>query len=109
MSLSKTALNTLIAGAFAVSLAAAASTGAFAMDDAAADTKEKCYGVVKTGHNDCADLAKVHSCMGQATVDSSASEFVVLPKGVCEKLVGGTLGAAEGTDTMTHEHEGKDG
>ncbi len=88
MSLSRNALNTLIAGAFAVSLAGATGSAAFAQGDAAA--KEKCYGVVKAGHNDCADAAKTHSCMGHAALDGDGGDFVALPKGVCEKLAGGT-------------------
>lgn len=88
MSLSRNALNTLIAGAFAVSLVGAAGSTAFAQGEPAA--KEKCYGVVKAGHNDCADMAKTHSCMGHAALDGSGGDFVALPKGVCEKLVGGT-------------------
>jgi uncharacterized membrane protein len=44
MSLSKNALNTLIAGAFTVALAGAAGQAAFAEEGMAA--KEKCYGVV---------------------------------------------------------------
>ena len=88
MSLSRNALNTIIAGAFVVSIAGAGSI-AHAADKASA--KEKCYGVVKAGQNDCADMAKTHSCQGKATVDGSGGEFIALPKGVCEKLVGGSL------------------
>lgn len=90
MSLSRNALNAIIAGAFAVSLAGGAGHAAFAADSASA-AKEKCYGVVKAGHNDCADMAKTHSCQGQAILDGSGGDFISLPKGVCEKLAGGTL------------------
>jgi len=49
---------------------------------------EKCYGVAKAGKNDCA--ANGHSCAGQSKgVD--AKEWVSLPKGTCERLVGGSL------------------
>lgn len=86
MSFSKNALNAIIAGAFVVSIAGVGSTA-----QAADMSKEKCYGVVKAGQNDCADMAKTHSCQGQATVDGSGGEFITLPKGACEKLVGGSL------------------
>jgi len=50
---------------------------------------EKCYGVSKAGKNDCAGAA--HACAGQSTKSASAKEFVKLPKGTCERLVGGSL------------------
>jgi uncharacterized membrane protein len=50
---------------------------------------EKCYGVAKAGKNDCA--AGAHSCAGQATKNFDKASFVVVPKGVCEKLAGGSL------------------
>jgi uncharacterized membrane protein len=57
---------------------------------AADDTdKEKCYGVVKAGKNDCASSA--HSCAGQATKNGDPKDWVYVPKGTCEKLVGGSL------------------
>jgi len=88
MSLSKTVLNTLIAGAVAVSLAGF-TTGAKA-DDAAAPEKEKCYGVAKAGANDCADAAKTHSCAAHASASGLAGDFVLVPKGLCDKINGGS-------------------
>jgi uncharacterized membrane protein len=58
----------------------------FAADDA---NSEKCYGVSKAGKNDCAGAA--HACSGQGTKSSSPTDFVKLPKGTCERLVGGSL------------------
>jgi uncharacterized membrane protein len=57
----------------------------FAADDA---NTEKCYGVAKAGKNDCAGGA--HACAGQSTKAGSGKEFVKLPKGTCERLVGGS-------------------
>jgi uncharacterized membrane protein len=85
MTLSKHALNTLIAGAFATTLASGAATPA-----AAAET-EKCYGVVKAGHNDCHAADGSHSCATMATEDASGSEWISVPEGLCEKLAGGSL------------------
>ncbi len=53
------------------------------------EDKEKCYGVVKAGKNDCASKANSHSCATFAKTDSDPNEWVKLPKGLCEKLVGG--------------------
>lgn len=51
--------------------------------------KEKCYGVVKAGKNDC--KTATGSCAGSATLDGDKTAFLALSKGVCEKLVGGSL------------------
>ena len=50
---------------------------------------EKCFGVAKAGKNDCAGAA--HACAGQSTKDASPTEWILVPKGTCERLVGGKL------------------
>ena len=50
--------------------------------------KEKCYGVAKAGKNDCA--ANGHSCAGQAKKDADGKEWVKVPSGTCERIVGGS-------------------
>ncbi|MDF2155816.1 DUF2282 domain-containing protein [Vibrio sp. CAU 1672] len=55
---------------------------------ASAADKEKCYGVAKAGKNDCA--TKNSSCAGTAKEDSQKDAFVVVPKGLCDKLAGGS-------------------
>jgi uncharacterized membrane protein len=50
---------------------------------------EKCYGVAKAGKNDCASNG--HACAGQSKADKNAAEWLSLPKGTCERLVGGSL------------------
>jgi uncharacterized membrane protein len=72
--------------AAAVSSLLAMTTTAFAADDS---NSEKCYGVAKAGKNDCAGGA--HACAGQSSKDGSTKEFVKLPKGTCERIVGGSL------------------
>ncbi len=54
--------------------------------------KEKCFGVVKAGKNDCGSKDGSHSCAGQAKIDSDPNEWVFVPKGLCDKLTGGTSG-----------------
>lgn len=95
--LSKNTLNTLIAGAFAASMTMAASS-ANADDHGAKAEKEKCYGVVKAGKNDCGNAAGTHSCAGQAEVDADGGEWLSLPKGICERLAGGSLEPIEDGD-----------
>lgn len=106
MNMRKAVTASLVAGA--VSLAAFGAHNA----NAAADGKEKCYGVVKAGHNDCGDAAGKHSCMGNASVDGDANEWVAMPAGLCEKLVGGSVKAGEGGKSSCDAKngcEGKDG
>lgn len=56
---------------------------------AAKEGYEKCAGIVKAGHNDCA--AHGHSCAGQAKTDGDPQEWILLPEGTCSKIVGGTV------------------
>jgi uncharacterized membrane protein len=72
-----------VAGLFA--LATLTGTGAAY----AADKPEKCYGVVKAGKNDCQTSAG--SCAGTAKEDGQPDAWIYLPKGTCEKIVGGSL------------------
>ena len=83
---SKKAMSVMLAGA----VAATAIAGGISSAEAAKSGKEKCYGVVKAGKNDCGNAAKTQSCAGYATVDGDGGEWISLPKGVCEKLVGGS-------------------
>lgn len=50
---------------------------------------EKCYGLVKAGMNDCNTAHS--SCAGSSTKDNQPDAFILMPKGLCEKLVGGKL------------------
>ena len=79
----KTAATTAIAGVFAL--------GMMAADNAVAGKKgfEKCMGIVKAGMNDCG--TSKHACAGQAKVDNDAEEWVYVPAGTCDKIVGGKV------------------
>lgn len=48
---------------------------------------EKCYGVVRAGMNDC--FTASNSCAGTITQDNAPQAWVYVPKGACERLVGG--------------------
>lgn len=67
-------------------LTASNSVIAKSSDDSAT---EKCYGIVKTGLNDCATATA--SCAGSSTKDGQKDAFLLMPKGLCEKIVGGSL------------------
>ena len=73
-----------VAGALIAALAAAPVSGALAAD------MEKCYGVAKAGMNDC-KAGEGTTCQGSSTKDAQANAWVLTPKGLCEKLAGGSL------------------
>jgi len=84
--------NTVLkAGALAGALLAAASLAA---TPAAAQGKEKCFGVAKAGENDCA-AGPGTSCAGTSTIDYQGNSWKYVNKGECAKL-GGTLTAHKG-------------
>lgn len=56
---------------------------------AMAASKEKCYGIAEAGQNDCA--TKTSSCAGTSKVDNQGDAFIAVPKGLCEKITGGSL------------------
>ena len=53
---------------------------------------EKCYGVSKAGKNDC-QTAK-SSCAGTSKQDALPDAWISVPKGACEKIIGGKLMAS---------------
>lgn len=74
-------------------LAAALSLGLVAQAQAADSNKEKCYGIAKAGHNDCATGS--HSCAGQSKADKDAGEWKYVANGSCEKEGGTTKPVAK--------------
>ena len=54
---------------------------------------EKCEGIVKASMNDCG--ASKHACAGQAKLDGDKEEWLYTPEGTCNKIVGGTVKAAD--------------
>jgi uncharacterized membrane protein len=77
-------ISAAIGGALALGLA---SSAAYAADDS---SMEKCYGIAAPGKNDCAGPA--HACAGQSKA-TSGKEWIKVPKGTCERIVGGSLTA----------------
>ena len=50
---------------------------------------EKCYGLAKAGHNDCASTGN-HSCAGTSKVNADPKSWIFVPAGYCERIVGGS-------------------
>jgi uncharacterized membrane protein len=75
-----------IASALAAALVLPAATSQ------AQGNMEKCYGIAKAGKNDC-QTAK-SSCAGTSKKDAQADAWISVPKGACEKIIGGKLTAS---------------
>jgi len=79
-----------------ITCAAVVSAGlAMAVAQAQAAPKSKmvkCYGIAQKGKNDCggAKAATGHACQGQAVKSRDKYDWLLLPKGLCKKLVGGS-------------------
>lgn len=85
---SETMIRSALAGLIALGMTAAGGNALAAKGD-----NEKCAGIAKAGKNDCG--ANGHSCAGQAAKDGDANEWVYVPKGTCEKIVGGKVVASK--------------
>ena len=81
--------------AFAVACAlnAAALFAAALPASAQSPMTEKCFGVAKAGKNDC--QTKHSSCAATAKKDAQADAWLSVPKGTCEKIVGGSLTSSQ--------------
>lgn len=78
------ALKTAVSSLLALGLAAGALPAHAAKGD-----NEKCAGVAKAGKNDCATASS--ACAGTAKTDGQKDAWIYVPKGTCEKIVGGSV------------------
>ena len=85
MSSHSSMLQVAISGVLALTGAAFAAS-AFAAAD---EDKEQCAGIVKAGKNDCATAT--NDCHGHVTEEGNAMAWIYVPKGTCERIVGGRL------------------
>ena len=85
MSKHSSMLQLAISGVLALSGAAFAATAVAAADEG----QEQCAGVIKAGKNDCA--TSTNDCHGHVTTDGNAEAWIYLPKGTCERIVGGRV------------------
>ena len=105
MKSSKFIVTSAIAGLMAWGVNAHAASHAAAAPAADGKSeKEKCYGVVEKGKNDCG-TAK-HSCAGKATADKGADEWKFVAKGSCEKMGGKTAKPDAGKEAPKQSYGG---
>lgn len=88
----KVILHTTIATMVAVAM------GSLSSQAHAATTGERCYGIVKAHKNDCG-IKNGHGCAGLAPKDNDPKEWIMLPKGSCEKITGGVVKITEAAAT----------
>lgn len=81
-------VHTLITAALGGLVALGASAPNLAADKPA---MEKCYGIAKAGKNDCQTATS--ACAGTSKQDGQKDSWLHVPKGSCEKIVGGSLTA----------------
>ncbi|NNM60078.1 MAG: DUF2282 domain-containing protein [Legionellales bacterium] len=62
---------------------------------ATAVAQEKCYGIAKAGMNDCKTATA--SCAGSATKNNASDAFLFVPKGLCNRIVNGSLTSTNST------------
>jgi len=84
MSRHNSMLHVAISGVLALAGTALASTAL-----AADDSKEQCAGIVKAGKNDCATAT--NACHGHVTADGNAEAWIYVPKGTCDRILGGRV------------------
>jgi uncharacterized membrane protein len=83
------ALQSAIAGVVALGFLATGTPSMAGGDHGKMKMKgEKCYGVAKAGMNDC--KSGIHGCKGKAEKDNDKKSFILLPKGTCAKIAGGS-------------------
>ncbi len=80
-------LRTAVASVLALGVVAASSVPAMA---AGKPSMEKCFGIAKAGKNDCASKTASHACAGQSTKNGDKASFLMVPKGSCSRIVGGS-------------------
>lgn len=84
MSNSDSVIRTAFAGLVVLGLGVAGTQVHAAKDDT-----EKCAGVVKAGKNDCGTSKS--ACAGTVKTDNDPEAWIGLPKGVCERILGGKV------------------
>jgi uncharacterized membrane protein len=88
MTQNKTIVTSTLAAVVALGLAGNAGAAEKKADG------DKCYGIVKSGKNDCKTLS--NACAGHSMEDGQKDAFLVVPKGTCDRIAGGSLEAPHG-------------
>ncbi len=90
-----------IAAVLTMGVANSAAIAETKANDAATDTTqmgnvqgmEKCYGIAKKNRNDCGTAS--HGCAGEAKIEGDKTEWISVPTGTCNRIVGGSIKAVK--------------
>ncbi|MHB1098170.1 MAG: BufA1 family periplasmic bufferin-type metallophore [Burkholderiales bacterium] len=85
----ETIMRSAIAGVLALGISGQAMAGMAKGPQMMQKGWEACGGVARAGMNDCGVKTSLHSCAGQAKKDGEADSYIYLPKGQCNRIVGG--------------------
>ena len=85
----------IVRSSVATALASALALGLVGQVAAQAKAKEKCYGIAKSGQNDCANLSGSHACAGQSKAEMAADEWRYVAAGTCKEMKGKTESEAK--------------
>lgn len=82
-------------------------TAGFAMASSSAlaaknNQMEKCYGIAKAGKNACGGPGTGHACQGQGKKNANVHDWLMVPKGLCDSIIGGGT-TAESAKTAQEE------
>ena len=88
MSNTTSTANALVHSAVASLIAIGLGVASNAALAAKGDT-EKCAGIVKAGQNDCGTSKS--ACAGTSKADRDSETWILVPKGTCAKIAGGTV------------------
>ncbi len=87
--ISRALANSLIITAAFGGILAAVATQTKLLDNQSSTPRERCYGIARAGHNECG--TPKHSCAGMAEKDGDPQEWIMVQKGLCERITGGSL------------------
>ncbi len=79
----------IVASALAAAFAAPAILSAQRPVATPSWTAEKCYGITKSGGNDCASTGN-NSCGGTSRINADPKAWIYVPAGYCERIVNGS-------------------
>lgn len=97
--MSSNIIKNAIAAVCAMGISAATAAGTDNTDMMGMGNGEKCYGIAKQGLNDCATAA--HHCSGEAKIDGDPNEWISVPTGTCNRIVGGSTSRHPREDTAS--------
>jgi uncharacterized membrane protein len=86
--MSQKIITTTVSAILAISLSSTSNAQMDMKNQKMLKGMEKCYGIAKAGQNECGTAT--HGCGGSSMVDGDKNEWMMVPKGTCTRIVGGS-------------------